>query len=158
MFGVTRWTFRPVSSSSISEEDKMGPVQFKLLICGFVLGGATMAQAACLQSVSELKANDIKTSWRETTANDGKPLTIVIDDGAGGLAYTATKAGEPWLTGRVSVCRSGDTTKITLSNTQATSNVPALARMALPSTQSADIIDDQIELSGGAWSGTFVGG
>lgn len=135
----------------------MRPTKFKLLACVFLLGGTTVAQAACLNSVSEIKSNGIKSSWRETTANDGKPLTIVIADGSNGLVYSATKAGEPWLTGRVSVCRSGDTTEITLKNTKATDNVPVLARMALPSTQSAQIVDDQIKLDGGAWSGTFVG-
>jgi hypothetical protein len=33
-----------------------------------------------------------------------------------------------------------------LENTQATSNVPMLARLALPSTQSAHIVNDQIKL------------
>lgn len=135
----------------------MAPVKFNLLVCAFVLGGTTMAQAACLNSVSEIKSNGIKATWQETTENDGKPLTIVIADGADGLVYSAIKAGEPWLTGRVDVCRTGDTTKITLKNTKATNNVPALARMALPSTQSATIVNDRIKLDGGAWSGTFVG-
>lgn len=135
----------------------MGLTKFKLLACAFILGGSTMAQAACLQSVSEIKSNGIKASWQETTANDGKPLTIVIADGDNGLVYSASKAGEPWLTGSVSVCRSGDATKITLKDTKPTSNVPMLARVALPSTQSAYIVNDQIKLGGGAWSGTFVG-
>lgn len=135
----------------------MGSTQFKLLVCLFVLGGSTLAQATCLKSVSEIKANGIKASWRETTENDGKPLTIVITDGAGGLVYSATKAGEPWLSGKVDVCRSGDETKITLKDTKATSNVPVIARMALPSTQSAYIVNDKIKLAGAAWGGTFVG-
>ena len=135
----------------------MGPAKFRLLVCLFILSGSTIAQAACLASVSEIKANGIKASWQETTENDGKPLTIVITDGANGLVYSASKAGEPWLTGEASVCRSGDATKITLSNTKATANVPMLARMALPSTQSAYIVNDQIKLASGAWGGTFVG-
>ena len=48
-------------------------------------------------------------------------------------------------------------TEITLKNTQATSNVPMLARLALPSTQSARIVNDQIKLAGGGWGGTFIG-
>ena len=44
-----------------------------------------------------------------------------------------------------------------LENTQATSNVPMLARLALPSTQSAHIVNDQIKLAGGGWGGTFIG-
>lgn len=116
-----------------------------------------MAQAACLGSVGELKANGVKASWQETTENDGKPLTIVITDGASGLVYSASKAGQLWLTGEASVCRSGNATEITLSKTKATGNVPMLARMALPSTQSAYIVNDQIKLAGSAWGGTFVG-
>lgn len=135
----------------------MGPKKFTLLVCLFVLGGSTMAQAACLKSVSEIKANGIKASWQETTENDGKPLTIAIADGAGGLVYSARKAGQLWLTGRVSVCRSGNATKITLSDTKATSNVPMITRMALPSTQSSYIVNGQIKLSGALWGGTFVG-
>lgn len=135
----------------------MASTRFKLLVCAFVLGGSSMAHAACLNSVSEIKANGIKATWQETTENDGKPLTIVIADGDNGLVYSAIKAGEPWLTGRVSVCRTGDATRITLKNTKATDNVPVLARMALPSTQSANIVNGQIKLDGGAWSGTFVG-
>ncbi len=135
----------------------MGPTKFNLLVCLFLLGGATMAQASCLTSVSEVKANGIKARWQETTANDGKPLIIVLTDGANGLVYSASKAGEPWLTGEASVCRAGNATKITLSNTKATDNVPMITRMALPSTLSADIVNDEIKLAGGAWSGTFVG-
>lgn len=135
----------------------MSPTKFNLLVCLFVIGGSTVAQASCLNSVSEIKANGISATWRETTQNDGKPLTIVIADGDNGLAYSATKAGELWLTGEVTVCRSDDATKITLSNTKATDNVPALARMAFPSTQSAYVVDDQIQLKGSAWGGTFVG-
>jgi hypothetical protein len=130
---------------------------FKLFICLSILGAPTLAQAECLGTVSEFKANDVKARWRETTENDGKPLTISITDGANGLVYSAKKAGAPWLTGNVSVCRSGDRTEITLKNTQATSNVPALARLGLPSTQSAQIVDNQINLGGGGWGGTFVG-
>lgn len=130
----------------------------KLLICLFtVLIGTTIAQANCLRSVSEIKANSLKTRWQETTENDGMPLTISISDGANGLVYSASKAGKPWLSGNVSVCISGGTTKITLKNSKATSNVPALARMALPSTQSADVVNNQIKLAGGGWDGTFVG-
>jgi hypothetical protein len=44
-----------------------------------------------------------------------------------------------------------------LKNTQATSNVPLLARLALPSTQSALIVNNQIKLGGAGWGGTFVG-
>lgn len=134
---------------------------FKLLICIAIciaiLGQSTFAQAECLRSVSEVKANNVKARWQETTENDGKPLTISIADGARGLVYSASKAGVPWLTGNVSVCRSGGATQITLKNTEATSNVPMLARLALPSTQSAQIVNDQIKLAGGGWSGTFVG-
>ena len=59
-----------------------------------------------------------------------------------------SKAGAPWLTGNVSVCRSGGATEITLKNTKATSNVPMIARLALPSTQSAHIVNNQIKLGG----------
>jgi hypothetical protein len=87
-----------------------------------------------------------------------KALMISISDGANGLVYSASKAGVPWLTGSVSVCRrSGSVTEITLKNTKATSNVPMLARLALPSTQTAQIVNDQIKLGGGGWGGTFVG-
>ena len=100
---------------------------FKLLICLWILSASTLAQAECLRTVSELKANNVKARWQETTENDGKPLTISIADGANGLVYSARKAGAPWLTGNVTVCRSGGATEITLKNTQATSNVPMLS-------------------------------
>jgi hypothetical protein len=135
----------------------MALMSFKLLICLFILSASTLAQAECLRTVSEIKANNVKARWQETTENDGKPLTISISDGANGLVYSATKAGAPWLTGNVSVCRSGGATEITLKNTAATSNVPMVARLALPSTQSARIVNDQIKLEGGGWGGTFVG-
>jgi hypothetical protein len=135
----------------------MAQMNFKLLICLFTLSGSTLAQAACLRTVSEIKANGVKARWRETTENDGKPLTISITNGAKGLVYSASKAGVPWLTGNVSVCRSGGATEITLKNTEATSEVPMFARLALPSTQSARIVNDQIKLAGGGWGGTFIG-
>jgi hypothetical protein len=135
----------------------MALTKSKLLICLLFLSDSTLAQAKCFRTVSELKAHNVKARWHETTANDGKPLTISITDGAHGLVYSAKKAGELWLTGNVSVCLSGGATKITLKNTKATSEVPMLARMALPSTQSAHIVNDQIKLRGGGWGGTFVG-
>jgi hypothetical protein len=131
--------------------------KFKLLIFLLILSESTLAQAKCFRTVSELKANNVRTRWQETTHNDRKPLTISITDGANGLVYSAKKAGLLWLTGNVSVCRSGGVTEITLKNTQATSNVPMLARLALPSTQSAHIVNDQIKLAGGGWGGTFLG-
>ena len=135
----------------------MAQTNFKLLICLLILSASTLAQAECLRTVSEIKANGVKAKWQETTANDGKPLMISITNGAKGLVYSASKAGEPWLTGNVSVCRSGGATEITLENTEATTNVPMFARLALPSTQSAHIVNGQIKLAGGGWGGTFIG-
>ncbi len=135
----------------------MNSTRFNLLVCLFVLGGSTVVQASCLNSVTELKAEGIKAHWLETTADDGKPLKIDISDGANGLVYSASKAGKPWLIGQASFCRSGDTTVVTLNNTQVTENVPLVTRMALPSKLSAPIVNDEINLAGGAWRGTFVG-
>ena len=135
----------------------MALTKFKLLVCLLILTEPTLAQAKCLRTLSEIKAHNVKAIWRETTANDGKPMTISITDGAHGLLYSAKKAGVLWLTGKVSVCLTRGAPQITLSNTRATSNVPMLARLALPSTQSAQIVDDQINLGGTGWSGTFIG-
>jgi hypothetical protein len=135
----------------------MALTKFKLLICLLILSESTLAQAKCLRTVGEIKAHSVKARWQETTENDGKPLTISIADGADGLVYSASKAGVPWLTGNVSVCGSGGATEITLKNTEATSNVPMFARMALPSVQSARIVNNQIKLAGGGWNGTFIG-
>jgi hypothetical protein len=122
-----------------------------------ILSDSAFAQAKCFRTIDELKANNVKAIWQETTENDGKPLTISITDGANGFVYSAKKASVLWLTGDVSVCLSGGATEITLKNTKATSNVPMLARVALPSTQSAEIVNDQIKLGGGGWGGTFIG-
>ena len=122
-----------------------------------ILSEPTLAQAKCLRTVSEIKANNVKARWRETTANDGKPLTISITEGTHGLLYSAKRAGVLWLTGNVSVCLSGGAKEITLLDTHATSKVPMLARLALPSTQSAHIVNDRIKLGGGGWGGTFIG-
>ena len=130
---------------------------YRILFLSLILFDCAQAQAKCFSTVHEMKAHHVRTRWKETTENDGKPLMISIADGGHGLVYSAKKAGQLWLTGDVSVCRSGEATKITLKNTRATSNVPMLARMALPSTQSASIVNDQIKLTGGGWSGTFVG-
>jgi hypothetical protein len=135
----------------------MARTNFKWLICLLILSEPMLAQADCLRTVSAIKANGVKARWQETTENDGKPLTISITNGAKGLVYSASKAGVPWLTGNVSVCRSGGATEITLENTEATSNVPMFARLALPSTQSAHIVDNQIKLASGGWGGTFIG-
>jgi hypothetical protein len=135
----------------------MASVNVKVLICLLIFSDSALAQAECFRTVSDVKANGVKSRWRETTENDGKPLTISIGDGANGLVYSASKAGRPWLTGNVSVCRSGGATEITLKNTKATGNVPMIARLALPSTQSARIVNNQIKLGGGGWGGTFIG-
>jgi hypothetical protein len=135
----------------------MAVTNFKSFVCLLMLGAPAVAQAKCFGTVSDLKANNVKARWRETTENDGKPLKISIRNGAHGLRYSAEKAGVLWLTGNVSVCHSGGATKITLFDTKATSKVPMLARLALPSTQSAQIVNDRIKLRGGGWRGTFVG-
>ena len=132
-------------------EVNMALTNIKLLICLLILSESTLAQAKCLRTVSELKAHNVKARWQETTENDGKPMRISISDGTNGLVYSAKKAGVLWLTGHVSVCPSGGATEITLKNTQATRHVPMLARLALPSTQSAQIVNDQIKLGGGGW-------
>jgi hypothetical protein len=135
----------------------MARTGFELLVCLGILSVSTLAQAECLRTVGELKANKVKARWQETTANDGKPLKISITDGADGLVYSAKKAGMLWLTGDVSVCLSGGSAQITLKNTQATDNVPMLAKLALPATQSVQIANNQIKLGGGGWGGAFVG-
>jgi hypothetical protein len=135
----------------------MALTNFKALICFLILSNSTLAQAQCLRTVGEIKANNVKARWLETTANDGKPLTISITDGANGLLYSAKKAGALWLTGNVSVCLSSGATEITLSNTRTTSEVPMLAGLALPSAQSAQIVNGRIKLGGGGWGGTFIG-
>ncbi len=138
-------------------EENMAVRNFRLLLCLAMLSASTLAQGKCLDTVSQLKANHIKASWLETTENDGKPLMISIANGANGLVYSARKAGALWLTGNVSVCVAGGHPEITLKNTKATSHVPMIARMALPSTQSAQVVDNRIKLGGGGWGGTFVG-
>jgi hypothetical protein len=135
----------------------MALTKLKLLVCLSVLCQSTLAEAACFKSVSEVKAHNVRARWKETTENDGKPLTIHISDGPHGMVYSASKAGALWLTGNVSVCHSGGATEITLKNTKATRNVSMIARMALPSTQSARIVNNKITLSGGGWGGTFIG-
>ena len=135
----------------------MAIAKLTFLICMLIVSESTLARAKCLNTVSDLKANNVKLRWQETTENDGKPLMISITDGGNGLVYSARKSGVLWLTGNVSVCRSGGATEFTLKNTQATSNVPMLARLALPSTQSAQIVNNQIRLGGGGWGGTFIG-
>ena len=135
----------------------MALTKLKLLVCLSALCQSTLAEAACFKSVSEVKAHNVRARWKETTENDGKPLTIHISDGPHGMVYSASKAGALWLTGKVSVCHSGGATEITLKNTKATRNVPMIARMALPSTQSARIVNNKITLSGGGWGGTFIG-
>jgi hypothetical protein len=58
----------------------MAQTNFKLLICLFIISESTFAQAGCLRTVSEIKANGVKARWQETTENDGKPLTISITE------------------------------------------------------------------------------
>ncbi len=129
----------------------------KLFILFFAIGVTTIAQAECFRSVNEMKTNNVKRHWQETTANDGKPLTISIADSSGGLIFSAKKAGVLWLTGDVSACRAQGAVDITLKNTRTTSDVPAFTRMAMPATLSARIVSDKIKLAGGGWSGIFVG-
>ena len=129
----------------------------KSLIVFLVLCAPATAQASCFTTIRDVKQNNVKTRWQETTANDGKPMTISIANGVGGLVYSARKAGQLWLSGDVSVCRSGNDTTIDLKNTKTTQNVPALARLAFPRTQSTRIVDNQITMAGGGWTGTFVG-
>jgi hypothetical protein len=148
---------RPVGN--FNREDDMRTLNIAVCAAALtlLLGESALGQTKCLTTVNELKANNMKARWQETTESDGKPLTISIRDGADGLVYSARKAGMLWLNGDVSVCLSGGAAGITLKNNKATSNVPMIARMALPSTQSAQVVNNQIRLAGGGWDGTFIG-
>lgn len=116
---------------------------------------ATTELNYCLKSLKEFKAAQVHTRWTETTMDDGKPLIITVQDGDGATKFTAVKAGEIWLNG--DVCISKDGKRLTLKNTKATSNVPFLARQALPSQQTGEIKNGSVHLGGIAWSGTFQG-
>lgn len=135
----------------------MAVTESKLLICLLLFNAPGFAQAECLSTVHDVKANNVNTRWRETTANDGRPMTIAIADGPNGLVYLAKKAGVPWLSGNITVCKSGARTDIMLKNTKTTTNVPMITRMGMPATQSAQIAGNQMRLAAGGWSGTFIG-
>jgi len=143
--------------SPIPLEVNMALTTVKFLIGLLILSESTLVQAKCLRTVHQLKAHNVKARWQETTENDGKPLKIEIYNGANDLVYSARKAGVLWLTGSVSVCLSGSTTEVILKDTKTTKNVPMFARMGLPHRQSTQIVDNQMILGGGGWSGTFVG-
>ena len=130
---------------------------FAFFVGFLALGAPAIAQSHCFKTVHEVRANHVKAQWRETTENDGKPMTISIANGAGGLVYSAHKAGKLWLSGNISVCRAEGRIAITLENTKTTSNVPIFARASFPRTQSARIEGNHITLAAGGWSGTFVG-
>jgi hypothetical protein len=119
------------------------------------LGGPVYAQPKCLNSVRELRENNVKTKWYETTADDGKPMRIYIS-GNHGLTYQAIKGGDVWLKGTVSICLIGDETQISLDNTVATDKVPLLARQLIPTRQMGKIVNGKIEFRDYRWSGTFV--
>jgi hypothetical protein len=127
----------------------------KALAFLLALGGSVYAQPKCLNSVGELKENNVKIEWRETTSDDGKPMRIFIS-GNHGLAYQAIKAGDVWLQGTVSVCLSGDAIQISLHNTVATDKVPLLVRQLIPTRQTGKIVNGKIEFRDCGWSGTFV--
>jgi hypothetical protein len=119
------------------------------------LAGQVYAQPKCLNSVGELKENNVRTKWHETTSDDGKPMRIYIS-GNHGLTYQAIKGRDVWLKGTVSVCLIGDKTQISLHNTVVTDKAPLLVRKLIPTGQMAKIINDKIEFRGFRWSGTFV--
>ena len=119
------------------------------------LGVSVYAKPKCLNSVRELKENNVKIKWHETTSDDGKPMRIYIS-GNRGLTYQAIKAGDVWLNGTVSICLIGDETQISLQNTVATDKVPLLVRKLIPTRQMAKIVNDKIEFRDSRWSGTFV--
>jgi hypothetical protein len=127
----------------------------KSLAILLALGGPVYAQPKCLNSVRELKENNVRTEWHETTADDGKPMRIYIS-GNYGLTYQAIKGGEVWLKGTVSVCLIGNETQISLDNTVATDKVPLLVRQLIPTRQMAKIVNDKVEFRDFGWGATFV--
>ena len=127
----------------------------KSLALLLALAGPVYAQAKCLNSVGELKDNNVRTKWHETTSDDGKPMNIYIS-GNHGLTYQAIKGRDVWLTGSVSVCLIGNKTQLNLHNTVATDKVPLLVRNLIPTVRMAQIINDKIEFRDSGWSGTFV--
>jgi len=97
----------------------------------------------------------VRTTWHETTSDDGKPMTIYIS-GNHGLTYQAIKGGDVWFKGTVSVCLIEDAMQISLHNTVATDKVPLLVRKLIPTRQMAKLVKGKIEFKGCRWSGTFV--
>jgi hypothetical protein len=153
---TTIFAIRPAAAPTMSQmKVTMVRTAGKSLAFLLALGGPVYAQPKCLNSVRELKENNVKTKWYETTADDGKPMRIYIS-GNHGLAYQAIKGGDVWLKGTVSVCRIGDETQISLHNAVVTDKVPLLVRQLIPTRQTAKIINDKIEFRDYRWSGTFA--
>lgn len=113
------------------------------------------AQAQCLRNLEQLRAAKIKTTWVETTMDDGKPLIIVIHEANRQLEFSAAKAGELWLRGEICISLDGKT--LTLKNIKATEAVPPLARRFLSKPQSGRIENNEVRFSGLGWNGIFVG-
>jgi hypothetical protein len=113
------------------------------------------ADAKCINSVAELRINNVKITWDEITSTD-TPLNIYLEDKSG-LHLTVSKNGQKLALGDVTVCLEGGRPKITFTNIKALEDAPMFIKAGLPRSTTAYINNNHITMGNSLWSGIFVG-
>ena len=81
-----------------------------IALCALALAAPCRADASCAATIAELRGllgdATLPLEWRETTMDDGKPLTLSILEKEGALFLAFVKTGEGlWIEGASVVCR-----------------------------------------------------
>lgn len=114
----------------------------------------------CFKSLGELHKNKVPSEWLETTADDGKPMKIIVSAAAEEkFTYKSVKAGAVWMNGSAKICKDEGKVVVSLFDTKVTKEAPGYLRNFLPERMSAPIQNNEIKLRGplGLWKGTFQG-
>jgi hypothetical protein len=112
------------------------------------------SHAECFTTLAELKANNVATTYRESSKpGQGGPLIITLYE-KNGIKYKGVKDGEGWIQGSMRICRS-DKEKIvlTLDNTRPLGNGPL--GIAMLNNRSVTINKNQFTLEV-PWRGSDI--
>ena len=128
----------------------------------FSFGFAKTAQAECadnLEELHEMMGEGFKLDWRETTANDGKPMMLNITEKGGKLHLVFDKTNEGvWGSGEIKICKNGSSYSIVASDMQPGKKTPFLLKGAMSGNKTFNLeipSHNNIKVSGGGWKGTF---
>lgn len=140
---------------------------FVFMMIALVSGLSHSAHAAddCASDMQELNTmigHEFHTHWRETTADDGKPMLLRITEQGNKLHIVFEKTRDGlWGSGEVEVCKKGSKYEIVSANMQPGKSAPGMIRGMMNGSQKFNLqinSASSIKVWRFGWSGSFEAG